>query len=71
MSQKTQGGTNSPARSMEELKELSWRMSRKIIEITTKAGSGHPSSSLSAIDILTVLFFGGIMRYDTHSSKWA
>jgi transketolase len=70
MSQKTQGGTNSPARSMEELKELSWRMSRKIIEITTKAGSGHPSSSLSAIDVLTVLYFGGFMRYDPKRPQW-
>ena len=31
---------------------------------TTKAGSGHPSSSLSAADLMTVLMFGGIFRYD-------
>lgn len=51
-------------RSLEELRETSWKLSREIIDITTRAGSGHPSSSLSAIDILTVLYFGAVMRYD-------
>lgn len=53
-----------PSRSMEELQETSLRLSQQILEMTTHAGSGHPSSSLSAIDLLTVLYFGGIMRYD-------
>jgi transketolase len=57
-------------RSIDELREISWRLSRKIIEITTKAGSGHPSSSLSAIDILVALYFGGIMDYDPNQPKW-
>jgi transketolase len=54
----------------ERLKEISWRLSRKIIEITTEAGSGHPSSSLSAIDILTVLYFDGVLRYDPKKAGW-
>jgi transketolase len=53
-----------------QLEEISYRMSREIIEMTTKAGSGHPSSSLSIIDILTVLFFGGFMRYDASQPQW-
>jgi transketolase len=69
MSEKTQ--TNSQNRTAEELENIAFGMSRKIIEITTKAGSGHPSSSLSAIDILTVLYFGGVMRYDPHNPNWA
>lgn len=32
--------------------------------ISTKAGSGHPTSSLSATDLMTTLFFGGIFRFD-------
>jgi transketolase len=59
-----------PARSMEDLLEISWRLSRRIIEITTRAGSGHPSSSLSAIDILTALYFGGVMAYDPLLPGW-
>lgn len=31
---------------------------------TTNAGSGHPTSSLSAADLMTVLFFGEIFRFD-------
>ena len=31
---------------------------------TTAAGSGHPTSSLSAADLMTALLFGGIFRYD-------
>lgn len=56
-------------RSTNDLKKIAWQLSREIIEITTKAGSGHPSSSLSAIDLLTVLYFGGVMRYDAHKPK--
>lgn len=57
-------------RSWEELEETAWRLSRQILQMTTEAGSGHPSSSLSAIDILTALFFGGILRYDPQRPKW-
>jgi len=58
-------------RSIEDLQDISWRLSRQIIEITTKAGSGHPSSSLSAIDILVALYFGGIMNYDPSQPHWS
>ena len=34
--------------------------------MTTEAGSGHPSSSLSAVEVVASLFFGGLMRYDPH-----
>lgn len=57
-------------RSRQELQETVWKLSRQIIEITTKAGSGHPSSSLSAIDILAALYFGGVMRYDPEDPRW-
>lgn len=57
-------------RTAEELQETAWQLSRQIIEMTTEAGSGHPSSSLSAIDLLTVLYFGGIMRYDPDRPDW-
>lgn len=35
-----------------------------IITSTTTAGSGHPTSSLSAVELLTALYFGGFLRYD-------
>jgi transketolase len=58
------------ARSLADLKDVSWKLSREIIEITTKAGSGHPSSSLSAIDVLTVLYMGGILQHDPQQPHW-
>lgn len=57
-------------RTHDELVETSWRLSRQIIEMTSRAGSGHPSSSLSAIDLLTALYFGGFMRYDPKQPDW-
>jgi transketolase len=35
-----------------------------ILISTTEAGSGHPTSSLSAVELMTALFFGGILRFD-------
>jgi transketolase len=35
-----------------------------ILACTTAAGSGHPTSSLSATELMTALLFGGIFRYD-------
>ena len=35
-----------------------------ILACTTEAGSGHPTSSLSATDLMTALLFGGFFRFD-------
>lgn len=42
-----------------KLSALTRRIRYDIITSTTAAGSGHPSSSLSAVELMTVLFFGG------------
>src|SRR3989344_8315613 len=42
-----------------------------ILLSTTTAGSGHPTSALSAADLMTVLYFGGILRYDFKNPKAA
>jgi transketolase len=34
-----------------------------ILVSTTRAGSGHPTSSLSAVELMTALLFGGTFRY--------
>jgi transketolase len=46
------------------LEDIARRLRQHIITSTTKAGSGHPSTSLSMVEILTVLYFGGVLRYD-------
>jgi len=55
---------SAPKRSIAELKETAKAIRRDIIRMTTAAGSGHPTSSLSAVEVVTALFFGGFMRYD-------
>jgi transketolase len=43
---------------------------RHIISSTTAAGSGHPTSSLSGVEVATALYFGGFMRYDPKNPRW-
>ena len=50
--------------SLNELKETAKAIRRLIIQITTEAGSGHPSSSLSAVEVVTALYFGGYLRHN-------
>ena len=46
------------------LENLAKVMRYYILASTTAAGSGHPSSSLSAADLMTGLLFGGAFRFD-------
>jgi transketolase len=55
---------SAPKRSIAELKEVAKSIRRDIIRMTTAAASGHPTSSLSAVEVVTALYFGGFMRYD-------
>ncbi|WP_283170599.1 transketolase [Curtanaerobium respiraculi] len=40
-----------------------------IIKMISEAGSGHPGGSLSCIDILTVLYFGGLLHHDPENPE--
>lgn len=51
------------------LKKKSKVIRKHIIEMLHKAGSGHPGGSLSAADIITVLYFHE-MKIDPKNSKW-
>ena len=42
---------------------------RRILKMLTKAGSGHPGGSLSAIDLLMVLF-DRVLKHDPKNPKW-
>jgi transketolase len=44
---------------------LCQKVQRAILESTTEAGSGHPTSSLSAAQFMTVLFADGYFRQNT------
>ena len=51
------------------LTKLAARIRYDILHMTTEAGSGHPTSSLSATDLLTGLFFGGTFRFDLNNPQ--
>ncbi|MBZ0155418.1 MAG: transketolase [Alphaproteobacteria bacterium] len=48
----------------EEIEQLARLIRYFVLVSTTEAGSGHPTSSLSAADLMTALLFGGTFRYD-------
>lgn len=52
-----------------ELKKQALQSRKLILEMITKAGSGHPGGSLSAIDIITALFFNE-MNLDPKNPTW-
>jgi transketolase len=54
--------------SQPSLDVLARRIRHDILTMTTRAGSGHPTSSLSAVELMTVLFFKHL-RYDLSDPK--
>ena len=52
-----------------ELEKTALNLRRMALKIIFEAGSGHPGGSLSATDLMTALFFGGILRYDPKNPK--
>jgi transketolase len=53
------------------LKQISKELRVQIINTLLEAGSGHPGGSLSEIDMLVCLFFGGILNYRPDEPEWA
>ncbi len=56
--------------SLADLKARAKQIRKDIITSTTAAGSGHPTSSLSAVEIAVALYFGGVLRYDPKNPHW-
>jgi len=54
---------------MKKLEKLATLIRYYILIMTTYAGSGHPTSSLSATELMECLLFGGIFRFDVDHPK--
>jgi len=54
---------------MEDLKQTAREIRRDIIEMIVAANSGHPGGSLSAVEIITALYFK-VLRHDPSNPKW-
>jgi len=50
--------------SIDHLSDIARLVRHDILVATSRAGSGHPTSSLSATDLMVGLLFGGTFRYD-------
>jgi transketolase len=59
-----------PSSDLKSLEKLAKQIRIDILDMTTKAGSGHPSSSWSSVEILVALFFGGILNYKPEDPWW-
>ncbi|UCG24463.1 MAG: transketolase [Chloroflexota bacterium] len=55
---------------LEVLKTTARELRLDILEMTRLAASGHPSSSFSPVEIVTALYFGGILRYRPDEPWW-
>ena len=60
----------SSSASTEEMKAMAKRLRRHIITMTGKAGSGHPGGSLSAVEIVTALYFR-LLRHKPLDPHWS
>ncbi len=52
-----------------DLKKLTTEIRRDIIRMTEASASGHPGGSLSAVELITALYFK-VMRHDPKNPAW-
>lgn len=53
-----------------DLREMATTLRRHIVRMLERAASGHPGGSLSAVEFVTALYFGGFLRYDPARPQW-
>lgn len=55
---------------MTDLEQRSCEMRIDIVRMVAEAGSGHPGGSLSCTDILSALYFGGVLDHRADDPAW-
>jgi len=68
--QQTERANGPAALDTAQLIDLARTLRRDVLKMTTEAGSGHPSSSFSIVEIMATLYFGGILQYDPQNPGW-
>jgi len=58
-----------PRELIEFLTRKAWQLRKHVIRMTCEAGSGHPGGSLSAADIIAVLYFH-VLRLNPQNPNW-
>lgn len=67
---KTLDSRQTTDRDLGALRSRATQIRRLIVEMLAEAASGHPGGSLSAVEIVTALYFGGYLRYDAQNPEW-
>jgi transketolase len=62
-------GATIKAADLAAMKQIARGVRLDVLEMTSRFG-GHPSSCFSAVEILVVLYFGGILRYRPKDPGW-
>ena len=62
--------TLTQALDLQTMREKARSLRLDVLDMTTLARSGHPSSCFSSIEIMTALYFGGILRYRSDEPHW-
>jgi len=55
---------------IEELKKKAHELRNLTLKMCIQGGTGHVTSSFSCVELLTALYFGGILKYNTTNPKW-
>lgn len=55
---------------MERIQEIAKDMRRQIYRIAHFAGGGHMGAAFSMTDIISVLYFGNVLKYDAQNPNW-
>jgi transketolase len=55
---------------IQELETTARILRRHILDMIAAANSGHPGGSLSAVEIVTALYFGGVLKHDPKRPEW-
>ena len=58
------------SRSIEDLEEMARRIRVATVKELHASRSGHPGSSLSIVDMIAALYFGGFLKYDPRNPLW-
>lgn len=53
-----------------QLKNKSVWVRRQVLEMVVAAGKGHIGGAFSCADILTVLYYAGVLRFKPHHPEW-
>ena len=55
---------------MAAIEEIAKDIRKKIYRIAHAAGGGHMGASFSMTDIISVLYFDGVLKYDPSNPEW-